>query len=173
MTHNISLHRGWLGRVITITVLSVFVPLTTTACFGTFPLARKVYRWNASVHSDKWIRWLVFLLINVIPVYAGAAILDMVFSNSVEFWTGRNPMAAAPGSTKLVEGPNGERALMTLREDRAIDVRITAPGVPEQRFVLVHEVDAIAAYDADGKLVARAGEGSDGEPTLLGAVIAR
>ncbi len=106
MTHNISLYRGWLGRVITITVLSVFVPLTTTACFGTFPLARKVYRWNASVHSDKWVRWLVFLLINIIPVYAGAAILDMVFSNSVEFWTGRNPMAAAPGSTKLVEGPN-------------------------------------------------------------------
>jgi hypothetical protein len=173
MTHNISLYRGWLGRVITITVLSVFVPLTTTACFGTFPLARKVYRWNASVHSDKWIRWLVFLLINIIPVYAGAAILDMVFSNSVEFWTGRNPMAAAPGSTKLVEGPNGERALMTLREDRAIDVRITAPGVPEQRFVLVREADAIAAYDTDGKLVARAGEGSDGEPTLLGAVIAR
>ena len=57
--------------------------------------------------------------------------------------------------------------------DRAIDVRITAPGVPEQRFVLVREADAIAAYDTDGKLVARSGEGSDGEPTLLGAVIAR
>ena len=41
------------------------------------------------------------------------------------------------------------------------------------RWGEAHHADAIAAYDTDGKLVARAGEGSDGEPTLLGAVIAR
>lgn len=161
------LSRGWLGRVITITLLSSFVPVTTTACFGTFPLARKVYRWNSGVSSNKWVRWFVFLVINVIPVYAVSALLDMVFSNSVEFWTGSNPMALAPGTTKLVEGPNGERALMTLREDRAIDVTITAPGAPEQRFVLVRETDAVAAYDADGLLIARVGDGQDGEPALV------
>jgi hypothetical protein len=71
--------------VITVTLLTLFVPITTTACFGTFPVARKVYRWNAGVHSDKWVRWLVFLGINIIPVYTCAAIFDMVFSNSVEF----------------------------------------------------------------------------------------
>jgi hypothetical protein len=171
MTHNIS--RGWLGRVITVTVLSVFVPLSTTACFGTFPLTRKVYKWNASVHSDKWIRWLVFLVISIIPIYAGAAFLDMIFSNSVEFWTGRNPMAMAPGTTKHVEGPNGERAVMTLLEDRSIDVRVTSPGVAEQRFVLVRESDAIAAYDTNGLLIARVGDGPDGEPALLAKALVR
>ena len=171
MSHHIS--RGWLGRVITVTLLAGFVPVTTTACFGSFPIIRKVYHWNLGVHDNKWVRWLVFVLINIIPVYAASAIFDMVFSNSVEFWTGRNPMALAPGATKLVEGPNGERAVMTLREDRSIDVHITAPGVPDQQFVLVRESDAIAAYDANGLLIARAGDGPDGEPALLAKAIVR
>ncbi len=171
MSHNIS--RPWLSRVIAVTILTAFVPLTTTACFGTFPVARKVYRWNAGVHGDKWVRWLVFLVINIVPVYACAAIFDMVFSNSVEFWTGSNPMAAVPGSTKFVEGPNGERAVMTLREDRAIDVYVTVPGKPDQHLVLVREADAVAAYDANGLLIARAGDGPDGEPMLLAGVALR
>jgi hypothetical protein len=82
-------------------------------------------------------------------------------------------MTVVPGATKHVEGPNGERAVMTLREDRAIDVRITSPGTTEQHFVLVREADAVAAYDANGVLIARAGDGPDGEPALLAGVMAR
>jgi len=171
MRHSIS--RGWLGRVITLVLLAGFVPVSTAACFGSFPITRKVYRWNLGVHGSKWVRWLVFLVISVIPVYAAAAIFDMVFSNSVEFWTGRQPMAMAPGTTRHVDGPNGEHAVMTLREDLSIDVLITAPGVPEQRFVLVRESDAVAAYDANGLLIARVGDGPDGEPALLASGIAR
>jgi len=167
------LSRGWLGRVITITLLAGFVPVTTAACFGTFPITRKVFRWNAGVHSDKWVRWLVFVLINIVPVYFSAAIFDMIFSNSVEFWTGKSPMAMAPGTTKHVEGPNGERAVMTLREDHSIDVRITAPGVPDQQLVLVRETDAIAAYDEYGLLIARVGDGPDGEAMLLAGATLR
>jgi hypothetical protein len=162
-----------LGRVITVTILALFVPVTTTACFGSFPITRKVYHWNEGVHSNKWVRWLVFLGINIVPVYASAALFDMVFSNSVEFWTGRNPMAALPGTTNYVEGPNGERAVMTLREDRAIDVYVTAPGKPDQHLVLVREAFAVAAYDANGLLIARAGDGPDGEPMLLAGTMAR
>jgi len=162
-----------LRRVIAITMLSAFVPLTTTACFGTFPTARKVYRWNAGVHSDKWVRWLVFLAINIVPVYFSAAVFDMIFSNSVEFWTGTNPMAAVPGTTRTVLGPNGERATMTVREDGALDVVLTRAGMPEERLRLVREPEAIAAYGADGILVARVGDGPDGEPALLAGALAR
>jgi len=163
--------RGWFHRVITVTLLTVFVPLTTTACFGSFPTLGKVYSWNKTVNQEKWVRWLIFLLIG--PVYGGATAFDLVFSNSVEFWTGKNPMAAVPGTTRHVEGPSGERAVMTLREDRAIDVRISAAGKPEEHFVLVREVDAVAAYDADGVLIARVGDGPDGQPMLLAGTIGR
>lgn len=169
MSHNIS--RAWLSRVIAVTILTGFVPLTTTACFGSFPVAAKVYRWNETVNNEKWVRWLIFLLIS--PVYGGALSFDLIFSNSVEFWTGTNPMAALPGTTRYVEGANGERAVMTLREDRAIDVYVTAPGKPDQHLVLVREADAVAAYDANGLLIARAGDGPDGEPMLLAGVAAR
>lgn len=162
-----------LRRLIAIAMLGAFVPLTTTACFGTFPTARKVYRWNANVHSDKWVRWLVFLAINIVPVYFSAAVFDMIFSNSVEFWTGTNPMAAVPGTTRTVLGPNGERATLTVANDHALDVVLTAPGVAEERFRLVREVAGIAAYDANGILMARVGDGPDGEPALLAGAFAR
>jgi hypothetical protein len=122
---------------------------------------------------DKWIRWLVFLGLNIVPVYFSAAVFDMIFSNSVEFWTGTNPMAAVPGTTRTVLGPNGERATLTMREDLALDVVMTAPGQAEERFTLVREPESIAAYDADGVLVARVGDGPDGEPALLAGVLAR
>lgn len=140
----------------TVLLLAGFVPVTTTACFGTFPIARKVYGWNATVHGSKWVRWGIFLGLNIVPVYAGAAIFDMVFSNSVEFWTGRNPMAAVPGTTKQIASADGDRARLVVREDLGIDVTITSPGKPDQRFVLLREANGVAAFDADGNLIARA-----------------
>jgi hypothetical protein len=140
---------------------------TGAGCFGSFQTTRNVYNWNRTVSSDKWVRWLVFLVIAIIPVYGVATLIDVVFSNSVEFWTGRNPMAMAPGSTKEVVGENGARAVMTFQADRSIDVVVTKPGEPEHRFKLVREQDAVAAFDADGKLLGRVGDGIDGRPTLL------
>lgn len=140
----------------TVLLLAGFVPVTTTACFGTFPIARKVYGWNATVHGNKWVRWGIFLGLNIVPVYAGAAIFDMVFSNSVEFWTGRNPMAAVPGTTRHLASADGDRATLVVREDLAIDVTIMSPGKPDAHFVLRREADAVAAFDADGNLIARA-----------------
>jgi hypothetical protein len=45
--------------------------------------------------------------------------------------------------------------------------------VPDQQFVLVRETDAIAAYDANGLLIARVGDGPDGEPALLAKAMVR
>jgi hypothetical protein len=146
---------------------------TTTGCFGSFSLTRKVYNWNKTVSSDKWVRWLVFLVITIIPIYGGATLIDAIFTNSVEFWTGRNPMAYAPGSTKHVQGPNGEMATLTLREDNAIDVVVTAPGQPDQRFTLVRDSESVSAFDENGVLLGRVGDDTIGQPALLAGAFAR
>jgi len=56
---------------------------------------------------------------------------------------------------------------MTLREDRAIDVLVTAPDRPAKRFTLVREVDGVALLDGSGAEIARAGDGPEGAPALL------
>jgi hypothetical protein len=49
-------------------------------------------------------------------------------------------------------------------------VTITTSGKSEERFVLVREANSVAAFDPDGGLIARAGDGPDGEPSLLAGV---
>lgn len=80
---------------------------TTTGCFGSFQLTRKLYSFNKTVSQDKWVQELVFLGMVIVPVYSLAALADGVFANTVEFWTGTNPVASArtvgPDGTALVQ----------------------------------------------------------------------
>jgi hypothetical protein len=162
------LHRRLL-RPGAVVLLATFLPVVSTGCFGRFETVRKVYSFNQGVHPDKWVRWAVFVGMMIVPVYGSAALFDMIFANTVEFWSGKNPMAMVPGSTRTVAGPDGERARMTLRPDGAIDVLFEGRSGPESRLVLKREGKTLAAYDADGALVARVGDGPDGTPRLLAA----
>jgi hypothetical protein len=104
-------------------VLAVAVmSMVTTGCFGTFQLTQDVYTWNKKIgDGNKWSRELVFLLVGpIIPVYGVAAFLDAVFVNSVEFWTGKNPVTA---STKVIE-KNGTKVVQTLRSDMGGRIQI-------------------------------------------------
>lgn len=158
-----------LQRPIAALILASFLPVASAGCFGHFETVRKVYSFNQGVHSDKWVRWAVFVGLVLVPVYGSAALFDMIFANSVEFWSGKNPMAMLPGTTRTVAGADGERARMTLRPDGAIDVLFEGRTGPAERLVLVREGATLAAYDADGALVARVGDGPDGAPRLLAA----
>jgi hypothetical protein len=73
-----------------ISVLAAAALLCSTGCFGSFGLTRKVYSFNDRVHDNKWVQEGVFVGLNfpLVPVYVLACLIDSVFFNSVEFWTG-------------------------------------------------------------------------------------
>jgi len=164
----------WLRRAVLPLVLGGFLPLATSGCIGRFELTRKVYQFNREVDSNKWIQWLAFLVLNVVPVYGFAVLIDAVFANSVEFWTGDNPVTAdAGGATKVVHGPGGEVVRMTRVAPGVMDVDMAGPDGLELQLLLVLEHDTIAAYDDGGTLVARVGD-RDGVPALLdGGLVVR
>ncbi len=68
----------------------------STGCFGSFGLSKAVYDWNDSFGS-KWVKWLVFLGMNIIPVYGIVLTIDALILNSIEFWLGSHPVS---GSTR-------------------------------------------------------------------------
>jgi len=72
---------------ITLVALGVLV----SGCYGPFNLTRRLYQWNSQV-GDKWEKELVFLLLVALPVYELGAVGDAVIFNSMEFWTGKNPV---------------------------------------------------------------------------------
>lgn len=74
-----------------------------SSCIGSFALHGKLLSWNQGV-SNKFVNELVFLAFNIIPVYGVCYLADALVINSIEFWTGSNPMA---DNVKHIKGENG------------------------------------------------------------------
>ena len=77
-----------------------------SSCIGSFGLSNKMLSWNKNVGS-KFVNELVFIAFSVLQVYSVTLVADALVLNSIEFWTGSNPVAdnAAP---EKVQGANGE-----------------------------------------------------------------
>jgi hypothetical protein len=153
------------SRAIASLVIASFLPLATTACFGRFALTRKIYAFNQDISKDKWIRWLAFLVLVIVPIYGIGTLVDAIFANSVEFWSGKNPIADA-GTTRYAFGPNGEVASMTLQADRSVAVAISEPSGAVRHLRLVREPGSVAAFGESGELIARVSD-VDGHPALV------
>lgn len=123
------------ARAAVLAVATVGV-LGSSACFGSFNLTRKVYNFNKGVSSDKWVQELVFLAFAAIPVYSIAAGLDALIINSIEFWTGENPVMVSKATTRedgsrLVQTSTvtSEERVMTIEERDAADQLVSTTTV--------------------------------------------
>ena len=153
--------KGWVFAVL----LAAVVPMTTAGCFGRFELTRKFYHFNRDISSDRWVRWFTFLAMAILPVYLAGGVIDVILSNSLEFWGGESPFAGGEGETRYALGPNGEVVAITPVEAGVLAIQVTdAAGTRSMR--LVRESDSLAAYDERGQLLARVGE-RDGRAVLL------
>ena len=83
-------------------VTLVAAALLVSGCYGPFTLTRKVYNWNGQVSDNKWVVETVFLICSWLPIYGIAGLADALIFNSVEFWTGRNPLSSARASQPRV-----------------------------------------------------------------------
>lgn len=89
-----------------------------TSCIGSFGLHSKLVSWNQSI-GNKFVNELVFLAFNIIPVYGVCYLADILVINSIEFWSGSNPMASI-GDVKTVRGENGNYLVETLENGYSI-----------------------------------------------------
>lgn len=92
--------RRWLGLV----ALALVLGATQPACMGKFVLTEKLFGWNKSVSPSKGTQSLVMMVLILIPVYELAFIGDWVIFNTIEFWTGSNPVAQAdPNAIEVID----------------------------------------------------------------------
>lgn len=91
-------------KIIALSLAVLFGATTMSGCYGKFMLTKKIYTWNGTVSSNKFINNLVFWVMVILPVYGLGTFIDAVILNTIEFWTGSNPMAMGPGEkeTKMV-----------------------------------------------------------------------
>ena len=60
-------------------------------CTGSFRLTQNVHNFTRG-QANEWLDEAVFLACFLIPAYEVAFIGDVVYFNSVEFWSGENPL---------------------------------------------------------------------------------
>ena len=69
----------------------------TPSCLGPDNAYNGIKNWNANMSESDPVRELVFLGLNIIPVYGFAWMGDVILFNTVEYWTGEN-WIADPGA---------------------------------------------------------------------------
>ena len=87
-----------------IAVLLLSTSLLCSSCIGSFKLWSGLKEWNQGI-GNKFVNELVFIALNIVPVYSVAYFADVVVLNTIEFWTGSNPVAS--NEVKEVEGEHG------------------------------------------------------------------
>ena len=85
--------------------------LLCSSCIGSFGLWSNLKDWNNNI-GNKFVNEIVFLAFHIVPVYEVAYLADILVLNSIEFWSGSNPLAQV-GTEKTVKGENGEYIVRT------------------------------------------------------------
>ncbi|MEN6445677.1 MAG: DUF3332 domain-containing protein [Candidatus Cloacimonas sp.] len=96
-------------RLVSIALLAIFIAVGIFGCYGNMSLTKKVYQFNGSV-GDKYVQSIVNWAFWACQVYEIAMVLDVFVFNTIEFWTGNNPITLNEGEQmiKYAEGPNGK-----------------------------------------------------------------
>lgn len=91
------------NRLLGAIALTLSLSMVTTSCIGSFALTNRLLTWNKGVGS-KFVNELVFFAFWILPVYEVCGLADLLVINSIEFWSGSNPMAKG---TKVIDGQDG------------------------------------------------------------------
>ena len=131
-------------------------------CYGSFALTQKLYKWNGK-QGDKWINSIIMVAFTIVPIYPVVGFVDLVGFNTVEFWSGNNPVTMGPTErdSKLVS-VNGKNFMVTATRNR-IDLVPIEKGIqpvtvvfdPEQKaWFVVSQGTRLKIAEQDGNVLA-------------------
>ena len=91
--------------------------LMFSSCFvGSYGLFNSYAKWQCNMTGNKFINAIVGFIL--MPIVGSVCLfVDSVVLNTIEFWTGDNPMHANIGKTKQVLGSDGRYYAVTTLKD--------------------------------------------------------
>lgn len=164
---------GYLRKGVVCMVLVSFMGIST-ACYGPFNLTKNVYRWNSGIKgsgevSEKWMKEFVFFGMIIIPVYMFSALLDAFIFNSIQFWSGDNPVKASElgddGRTKVAQV--GDLTMRWTATSEGATVTYERAGIVERRATIASSATGYRLLDDKGMTLAEAEYAADGTLTVL------
>ena len=106
-------------------ILAVASSLALSGCYGSYTLTKKVYNWTGGLGQP------ASTVVNWVGVVVGVPLLaiDFLFLNTLEYWTGSNPLAMSPGQVeKRVTEIDGQSVEITTTRGQ-VDIK-TLTGAP-------------------------------------------
>ncbi len=86
-------------------IAALLLASSLSGCMGHNGLVDRVMKFNLSTTENRWARQGLFLGMWIVPVYPVCTLVDVLVLNSVEFWSGKNPMN---GRSAVVDVPESE-----------------------------------------------------------------
>ena len=127
--------------------------ITLTGCYGSNALFEKIHKWNGTL-GNKWLNSIVHFFLMVIPVYPiSLCFIDGLILNTVEFWTGYNPLAA--GDSYFEQDAQGNSIAAVKNADGTMSVEVTTAAGEKANLMLQRDENVVRALDAEGNLVAQ------------------
>ncbi len=76
-------------------VLAVALSLAalSTGCLGPNHLHNTIRNWNAEATKQDWVNEAIFIGLTVFPVYGFAYLGDILIINTIDYWSGENPIS--------------------------------------------------------------------------------
>jgi hypothetical protein len=134
--------------------LILAVSFFATGCTGSFNLTRKVYNFHREKQPDKWADELCFLVVWIVPVYGIATFADAVVFNSIEFWTGENPVALNSTDTKIKSVKKGKDEVLLSYNPTTDEISIVSSKNKKQPLTLERFNDgSVSIKDAKGEVL--------------------
>lgn len=148
-----------LRRALSITVLVSFLGMTT-ACYGPFNLTRTLHKWNGQVGKAgeidaKWMQELVFLPLALFQIYTFAALGDAIVFNSIQFWTGDNPIKltdeGGDGRTKVAQVGDVTVTMTVASDNASARATYVKDGQVFRTAEIVRDGDRYRVLDGNGR----------------------
>lgn len=109
-------------KTILTVALAALLCSSLTSCMGKFALTRNLYVWNEQV-SNKFVNEVLFVAFWILPVYEVCGLADLLVLNTIEFWSGDNPMTS---STRTLDTEQGR--FLVKCDGKGYDVILESTG---------------------------------------------
>lgn len=163
-------------RVIAAAALAGFMRVST-ACYGPFNLTRNVYHWNSGVKgsgevNDKSMKEFVFFGMIVVPVYMFSALLDAFIFNSIQFWSGGNPVNVTQdeeGRIREVQRGTLTAGVNWAEDRKSAQVTYVRQGQIVKRVTIEDDGDQLQLRDQGEQVLVSAETPGDGSLRFVGS----
>ena len=127
--------------------------IVLSGCYGKNACFNKLHDWNGTL-GDKWINSIVHFILFWLPVYGICLFLvDGLVLNTIEFWTGSNPLAS--GDSYFEKDAQGNTIAAVKNEDGSMSVELTTAKGEKANLTLQRDGNVVRALDNEGNVVAQ------------------